>query len=229
MFGQNPIAPIINNDDGRTLHVVKGSPWKTIQGEGPYAGHPATFIRLHGCNLRCTFCDTQFSHPDDPMMDVPTLLAHCMANGAKLVVITGGEPLRQNILPLCIALHDAKFNVQIETAGTLWLDYLNLYADVVVSPKTANIHRHARKYAYAFKYVISGNDEHDGYIPITATQPNTRPQRLATPRDGATVYLSPCDEYDVEKNAANRRLVGRLAMRHNVIAGLQLHKFLELD
>jgi 7-carboxy-7-deazaguanine synthase len=229
MFGQNPIAPLRNKDDGNVLHIVQGSPFYTVQGEGPYAGHPATFIRLHGCNLRCTFCDTQFSDPKDPLMDIQTLTAHCVNNRARLVVITGGEPLRQNIVPLCMLLSGAGFRVQIETAGTLWLDNLQRYADVVVSPKTAHIHPEAHRHAFAFKYVISNSDEHDGYIPITATQPNTRPQRLATPRDSSTVYLSPMDEYDEDKNKANRRLVGRLAMRHSVLAGLQLHKFLELD
>ena len=162
-------------------------------------------------------------------MDIQTLVAKCMWHNAKLIVITGGEPLRQNILPLCQALVEAKFRIQVETAGTLWIEGIQSVADIVVSPKTANIHPEARRHAFAFKYVISTHDDHDGYIPITATQPDARPARLATPRDGATVYLSPCDEYDVEKNATNRRLVGKLAMRHNVFAGLQLHKFLELD
>ena len=229
MFGTNPISRIENNNDGRTLHVVKGSPFRTLQGEGPFAGHPATFIRLHGCNLRCTFCDTQFSDPDDPWIDIADLALKSQLHGYRLVVITGGEPMRQNILPLCRLLHAAKFLVQIETAGTIWIDDIQEVAKIIVSPKTPTLNPMAKKYAMAFKYIISSLNLHDGFIPITATQPGATPKRLASPRAHAPVYLSPCDEYDDTINQANRKLVGDLAMKYDVIGGLQLHKFMGLD
>ncbi len=229
MFGQNPIAPIINKDDGLTLHVVKGSPFSTIQGEGPYAGHPATFIRLHGCNLRCTFCDTQFSEPDDPTVLIAGLVKECLHNKNQLVVITGGEPLRQNILPLCTELFNLGFVVQVETAGTLWIDGLQNVTKIVVSPKTPTIHPMIKHAASAFKYVISIGDQHEGCLPITATQPGAKPAMLAPPRKGAPVYLSPCDEGDEVINKANRHLVARLAIQYKVYAGLQLHKFMGMD
>jgi organic radical activating enzyme len=229
MFGQNPIAPIVNKSDGKILHVVKGSPFATIQGEGPYAGHPSTFIRLHGCNLRCTFCDTQFSDPGDPLFLVEALVKECQFNGHQLVVITGGEPLRQNILPLCVELFNMGHIIQIETAGTLWIDGIQNFAKIVVSPKTPSIHPKALQHAAAFKYVISKDDDHSGYIPITATQPGTAPVRLAAPRKGAPVYLSPCDEYNETTNTKNRRLVADLALSHNAIAGLQMHKYFGVD
>ena len=58
MFGRNPTRGQVF-DDGTSL-TLQGLPWATIQGEGPYAGSPATFIRLWGCNLKCYFCDTDF-------------------------------------------------------------------------------------------------------------------------------------------------------------------------
>jgi len=227
MFGKNPIEPTIHGD-GKTLRVVKGSPFLTIQGEGPFTGRAAVFVRLHGCNLRCTFCDTNFSDPDDPFVDVEKLIDDILSFHIELAVITGGEPLRQPIVPLCRALAKMGMTAQIETAGTLWQEDIEKYSLLIVSPKTAIIHPLAFKHAYAFKYIIDVDQQFDdGYIPTTATQPHARPRPLARPRSNAPIYLSPCDTQDAEHNAANKALVARLAMIHpEVIAGCQLHKVL---
>jgi organic radical activating enzyme len=229
MFGNNKIEKV-QHDEGMELRVVEGSPFLTIQGEGPYTGHPAVFVRLHGCHLRCVFCDTDFDAPNDPTWIIYDLVAAIMrASGqARLVVLTGGEPMRQNILPLCQQLHGNGYRVQIETAGTFWLEGIERYTDIVVSPKTPTIHDKVYQHARAFKYVIStGQIFDDSYpIPITATQPGARPNRLALPRSGAAVFLSPMDEGNETANAANRKLVGELAIRFGVIAGIQLHKFI---
>lgn len=229
MFGQNPIAPTINSQTGQHLMLVKGSPFDTIQGEGPYAGYPATFIRLHGCNLRCTFCDTQFSDPDDPLWDLDDLVQTVKPRQPDLVVITGGEPLRQNIFPLAMNLAMCGKRVQIETAGTLWIPGLERMATVVLSPKTPEVNAAAWTYAAAFKYVIDVEQSFEDGIPITATQPGAKPRRLARPRPGAPVYYSPMDMGDEARNQANRSLVAQLAKQYNRIAGLQLHKFMGVD
>jgi organic radical activating enzyme len=232
MHGKNHIERV-KHDEGMELHVVKGSPFLTIQGEGPYIGYPAIFIRLHGCHLRCVFCDTAFDDADDPTWTIYDLVGKItrICKLAKLVVITGGEPMRQNIKPLCQQLCGNGFRVQIETAGTFWLDGIEKYADIVCSPKTPTIHKEVYRHARAFKYVIStGQIFDDSYpVPITATQPEARPNRLALPRRGAAVYLSPMDEGDETANAANRKLVGELAIRFGVIAGIQLHKFIGVE
>lgn len=230
MFGENKVTKQ-DLKDGRTLRLVKGSPFYTIQGEGPYAGHPAIFIRLHGCNLRCTFCDTQFDDPDDPLWLVSDLTYHIITQRkwrTDLIVITGGEPLLQNIIPLCQKLKDLSFRIQIETAGTVWLDDIEKYADIVVSPKTTKIHDKARLHASAFKYIISAGDEHSGFVPVAATQPNTKEKVLALAPLNTPVYLSPMDQYDPVINEANKKLVAELAMKHGVNAGLQMHKIFGL-
>ncbi|HEY6020017.1 MAG TPA: 7-carboxy-7-deazaguanine synthase QueE, partial [Candidatus Paceibacterota bacterium] len=58
MFGQNPVSPIRHDKESFLVKDI----FYTIQGEGPYAGRPAVFVRLGGCNLRCAFCDTDFSN-----------------------------------------------------------------------------------------------------------------------------------------------------------------------
>jgi 7-carboxy-7-deazaguanine synthase len=232
MFGRNPLEKK-DQTDGLSLRVVKGSPWRTVQGEGPYVGSPAIFIRLHGCNLACTFCDTNFSDPDDPTIPISNLVRQIVnlfgAEPKKLVVITGGEPLRQNIFPLCKELSFYGTKCQIETAGTLWVENIEAVTEIVVSPKTPSIHPKAFLHARAFKYIIDAEQEFDGFIPITATQAGARPAALAAPRPGAPVYLSPMDTYDEERNKVNRKLVGELALKYGCHAGLQVHKYLELD
>jgi organic radical activating enzyme len=232
MFGQNRIERI-QHDDGMELRVVKGSPFLTIQGEGPYLGHPAVFVRLHGCHLRCVFCDTAFDDDDDPTWIMYELAreVYRIKQKARLVVITGGEPMRQNILPLCRQLRGNGFTIQIETAGTFWLDGIEKYTEIVCSPKTPTIHDKVYQHARAFKYVISAKQIFDDSypVPITATQAQARPNRLALPRSNTDVYLSPMDEGNEIANAANRKLVGQLAIRFGVIAGIQLHKFIGVE
>ena len=229
MFGDNRIVKQ-NLNNGQSLRLVRGNPFYTIQGEGPYAGQPAVFIRLHGCPLRCTFCDTDFDNDDDPTMTLHEIVSRVLKiqGRATLLVITGGEPTNQNIIYLCRRLRQLEFKVQIETAGMAWIENLEHYAEIVCSPKTKTIHPKVYKYAKAFKYVISSEMQFEHFIPITATQPGAKPARLAEPRPDALIYLSPMDQYNEAKNAANRKLVGELAMRYGCFAGLQLHKYMEL-
>ncbi len=238
MFGKNKVEKADVTGDGLSLHVVKGSPFFTIQGEGPFAGDPAVFFRLHGCPLRCFFCDTEFSHPDDPTMSLEDCLeaiGKVMPAWGKLVVITGGEPVRQNLEPLIISLLQGGAIVQIETAGILWQDILGEEGvHVIVSPKTPKVDARVAKVAAAFKYVIQAGkgDPEDG-LPVTNTQRQDGPaMKLARPWDypdtTAPVYLSPMNEYDDTKNQANLDEVARVAMTHGYRAGLQLHKYFNL-
>lgn len=242
MFGKNPVAKSEITGDGKSLHVVKGSPFYTIQGEGPFSGDPAVFLRLHGCPLRCFFCDTEFSHPDDPTlhyMGAVTAIQTAAPEWCRLVVITGGEPVRQNLSKLIPALLGLGWVVQVETSGILWQDCLGLDGvHIVVSPKTGKIDPRIAHNAVAFKYVVAAGsaDPEDG-LPLTNTQNEGGHKiRLARPWDyqgdgrtyPGTVYLSPMDEYDEARNSVNRAEVARLAMQYGYRAGLQVHKHLNL-
>ena len=231
MFGQNPVLKKRKYDGN--YQIVKGSPFRTIQGEGPYAGRPAMFLRLHGCNLRCTFCDTQFSDPNDPQLSM-AILVNMMKHSLGLTVITGGEPMLQDIVKLCewLKKEDPGNIIQIETAGTIWREGIQDVAELVVSPKTPMIDAQVRQNAVAFKYIVSATQQwnHKTGVPIATTQPGgAKPRPLATPRRGAPVYLSPMDEYDEVKNQANRARVAELAVHHGYYAGLQMHKFFGVE
>lgn len=89
----------------------------SLQGEGYNTGTASVFIRLSGCNLRCTFCDT--SHNDGTMMSLPQIVDEVMKYPqAPLIVITGGEPTLQVDQALIQALHLTGKRIAIETNGT---------------------------------------------------------------------------------------------------------------
>jgi len=108
----------------------------SLQGEGSLVGVPSSFIRVSGCNLRCTWCDSPASswEAQGERVGLTDLLAFC-SGGPRHVVLTGGEPLLfKGIATLSRALREAGHHVTVETAGTVWLD--GLECDLIsISPK----------------------------------------------------------------------------------------------
>ena len=110
--------------------------FKSIQGEGTRAGLPCIFVRLTGCNLRCTWCDTAYAFHGGKKMSVGEVLAHVDElagrgeNGSRtavvpLVELTGGEPLLQEeIYPLAEELLKAGYTAMIETSGERYVGRL---------------------------------------------------------------------------------------------------------
>ncbi len=92
----------------------------SIQGESTYAGLPCTFVRLTGCNLRCTYCDTEYAFYDGKEFTVDEILKKIRSYNCNLVEITGGEPLLQTeVYQLISKLCDNNFTVLLETSGSL--------------------------------------------------------------------------------------------------------------
>jgi 7-carboxy-7-deazaguanine synthase len=92
----------------------------SIQGESTYAGVPCTFIRMSGCNLRCTYCDTTYAYGEGMELQEGEILDKVRKAGFRTVEITGGEPLLQDgILPLMKHLLDEGYRVLVETNGSL--------------------------------------------------------------------------------------------------------------
>lgn len=208
----------------------------TIQGEGPHCGHRALFIRLFGCNLRCPGCDTDYTSQSKEVNDSFMLgQAQIHLPPGGLVVITGGEPLRQNIAPSVWRLLTAGFRVQIETNGVLWDsaigDLLHSFQDtfsIVCSPKTSRIHEQVLHHAAAFKYVLqAGQVDVDG-LPLRALQHAASP-RVARPREGAPVYVQPMDEADPEANALNLAAAIGSVMKHGHVLQVQVHKIINME
>lgn len=99
--------------------------YASIQGESSYAGRPCVFVRLTGCNLRCTYCDTEYAFYGGEKIAVETVVNKVIGYGIPLVEITGGEPLLQKAcVTLAQLLVDAKLQVLIETSGERRIDVL---------------------------------------------------------------------------------------------------------
>lgn len=91
----------------------------SIQGESSFAGWPCIFVRLTGCNLRCSYCDTRYAYEEGEELDVENVLTRVAGYDCRLVEITGGEPLVQEETPLLIRrLLDKGYRVLLETNGS---------------------------------------------------------------------------------------------------------------
>jgi 7-carboxy-7-deazaguanine synthase len=98
----------------------------SIQGESTYSGLPCVFIRTTGCNLRCTWCDTEYSFYGGVEMTLEEIMARVESYGCKLAELTGGEPmLQKEIYALSERLLAEGYTVLMETGGSLDLSQLD--------------------------------------------------------------------------------------------------------
>jgi organic radical activating enzyme len=102
---------------GRNLPLVEE--FYSVQGEGCNTGRAAYFIRVGGCDVCCSWCDTKYSWNAElhPMVEIETIAANVAAAGADSVVVTGGEPLMWDMGPLCDLLRSKGIETFLETSG----------------------------------------------------------------------------------------------------------------
>lgn len=227
----------LNRRSDGTLSVF--SIFDTIQGEGPFAGVPAVFVRLAGCNLQCPGCDTDYTEattemsPDDIHRTIKGLRepwTQAPGRPLPLVVITGGEPLRQNIAPLLLAL-SGHYRVQVETNGTLEMSHPAIVTGVtfVVSPKTTTL-RLQRSLMGAFKYVVDNEHIADDGLP-TVTLGGKRPARPPKGYSGP-IFIQPMDAGPGlaadALNIRNTKAAIASCQKHGYTLCLQLHKLVGL-
>jgi 7-carboxy-7-deazaguanine synthase len=214
----------------------------TIQGEGPFSGHPAVFIRLAGCNLQCPWCDTEYTQ--GRRLAHPSVLAqyvHSMSLPEGLVVITGGEPFRQDLSKLLKILYDLGHYIQIETNGTLppsefhysrytrFDHYHGAY--IVCSPKTGRINSEILKWTCCLKYVLDADEMNpDDGLPIRALGHTASPQLARPPSDWSNpIYLQPMDAKDPAHNIRNIQAVTQSCMKFGYRLQLQIHKYIGVE
>ena len=142
----------------------------SFQGEGPYVGAPATFLRLYGCNLNCPWCDTDISTYEMLSVDdvAEILLTQMEFNNINLLVITGGEPtLQMEEIKRLIKELPEGIKIQLETNGSIF-EYLP-EVEYVISPKEDKEKVFENYYKYDnvfFKFVITCEEDIDEVISI---------------------------------------------------------------
>ena len=142
----------------------------SFQGEGPYVGTPATFLRLYGCNLNCEWCDTDISTYEMLSVDdvAEILITQMEFNNIKTLIITGGEPTLQmeDVKRLIGELPD-DIRIQMETNGSLF-EYIP-EVEFVISPKEDKEKVFENYYQYDnvfFKFVITSQEDIDEVISL---------------------------------------------------------------
>lgn len=109
----------------------------SVQGESSRAGEPCVFVRLTGCGLRCTYCDTEYAFFEGSDRSLEDIIAEVKAFGTNLVEITGGEPLEQEgVYPLMARLLERGFDVMLETGGHMDISRVDVRVKRIVDLKT---------------------------------------------------------------------------------------------
>lgn len=182
----------------------------SLQGEGHFAGTPAVFIRFSGCNLRCSFCDTD--HSSFSEMTEEEIVAEAKRFPAKHIVITGGEPGLQITTRLVRRLHEEGCFVQMETNGTRALPEGCRVDWITCSPKYERV---ILPHVDELKVVYEGDD--------------TKIDEYAGMTDAKILSLQPCDVKDEVKNRQNLKGAIGYCLRHpEWHLSLQTHKIIDV-
>ena len=236
MLNQQPIEKRKLRGDGK---LVVHSIFHTIQGEGPFSGTPCVFIRLTGCNLQCPACDTDYTSVRQ-LLSPDEIVEMVMKHRRRgLVVITGGEPFRQDITELCTVLIVMGFYVQIETNGTLQPLELPYNQDtrakigvyVICSPKTGKINEDVFDIACGLKYVLQfGNIREEDGLPLQALEHTASPYPARPPKHwNRPIYIQPMDAKNPEDNMMNIKATVQSCLRFGYTLALQVHKYIGVD
>jgi 7-carboxy-7-deazaguanine synthase len=214
--------------------------FETIQGEGSFTGVPAIFIRLQGCPVGCSWCDTKHTWSINPDLNITLdavmvksaeteqwaavsaeqILALFKAKGyqARHVVITGGEPCMYDLHPLCGLLHDAGYQSQIETSGTFEI-LAPVQSWVTVSPKVNmkggyKVLQSALDRANEIKHPVAMDKHIEQLLQLLRH----------TDTSAKLIYLQP-----ISQQAKATALAIAYCKKHNWRLSVQVHKYLGIE
>jgi 7-carboxy-7-deazaguanine synthase len=156
--------------------------FSSIQGESTSSGLPTTFIRLAGCPLKCSYCDTRLAcEATGTSMTVDDVVVKVAEHGRRLVELTGGEPLAQeSTFPLMTALADKGFDVMLETSGAFSIAAVDPRVRVIMDVKTPGSGMRDRmdmsnldlldSNRHELKFVITSRDDFDWATVLIQTR-----------------------------------------------------------
>jgi 7-carboxy-7-deazaguanine synthase len=214
--------------------------FETIQGEGSFTGVPAIFVRLQGCPVGCSWCDTKHTWSINPDLNITLdavmvksaeteqwaavsaeqILALFKAKGyqARHVVITGGEPCMYDLHPLCELLHNAGYQSQIETSGTFEI-LAPLQSWVTVSPKVNmkggyKVLQSALDRANEIKHPVAMDKHVEQLLQLLHR----------TDTSAKLIYLQP-----ISQQTKATALAIAYCKKHNWRLSVQVHKYLGIE
>ena len=203
----------------------------SLQGEGRNTGRAAVFVRFAGCNLRCSFCDTEFDSfremtAEEILNDIQAVAGGLSTDSHPLIVLTGGEPTLQADEPFIDLLHQNGYEAAMESNGTRPaprnLDWLT------VSPKGEQNQwkvNYGERLPEEIKIVFDENTDPERILSqvlsLTAKDSSTEPPLL---------FLQPCDTGDTARNAAiMHRCIEYIKHHPRWRLSLQTHKLIGIE
>ncbi|HEY8902891.1 MAG TPA: radical SAM protein [Chthoniobacterales bacterium] len=206
------------------MNLTVNEIYQSIQGESTWAGLPCVFVRLTFCDLRCTYCDTEYAFYKGTKRSVDEIFAEVIGFDCPLVEITGGEPLLQkNVLPLMERLCDAGRTVLIETSGAHDIAEIDSRVHRIMDLKTPSSGECARNRweniesltrGDEVKFVLGSREDYEW------ARAQIHEHRLA--ERAGTVLLSPVFGRIDPRDIVTWMLADRLPVRFQ----LQMHKFI---
>ncbi|MGV8961149.1 MAG: 7-carboxy-7-deazaguanine synthase QueE [Stenotrophomonas sp.] len=198
----------------------------SLQGEADAAGWPTVFVRLTGCPLRCSYCDTAYAFHGGTWWEIDEIVAEVLRQGVRHVCVTGGEPLAQKrCLALLETLCDAGLDVSLETSGALDVSGVDARVSRIVDLKTPGSGEMARNRLEnlplltardQIKFVLCGREDYEWARDMV------REHQL---NERAMVLFSPSKSELSPRELADWIVADRLPVRFQ----MQLHKLLWND
>lgn len=216
----HPLRVLSSTTNTLLVHEI----YTSVQGESTWAGVPCSFVRLTGCHLRCTWCDTEHAFHKGVVRSVDDVVAAVAAFGVNVVEVTGGEPLLQTATPaLLTALANAGHTVLVETSGAVSIEGLDPRAHLIVDvklPGSGEWERNRwsnlpllRPGRDELKFVIADDADYAAAVDVVKTRPIPA---------GVTLLFSPAFPGMPPQRLAEKIIEDRLPVRFQ----LQLHKVL---
>ena len=130
----------------------------SIQGESLTAGEPTTFIRLAGCPLRCSYCDTSYAFKDGDELSFESIMSKISSYNTSLITVTGGEPLAQKNCYIFLDLLSSEFSVSLETSNAYPIKDVNKNITIILDVKTPKSNESDSNIEVNYNY-LKNNDQ----------------------------------------------------------------------
>ena len=209
----------------------------SISGEGVHAGIPTVFVRLAGCNLDCSYCDTRYARDGEELTPMQIVgRVRSFSSRCGWVMITGGEPLTQDIFELVRQLKGSRYSIEIETNGSIdppmdWFKYVDSWVPDVKCPSSGSSYGSFRtkwlkklRKQDSLKFVVGTQEDLD-FVRGFLNDVRIRPTILISPVTGVLLNKK---EGTVEEYWFKPWLqeCAEFCKEQNVRMSLQLHKII---